>query len=348
MFVEKETMSKKADRMMYDPYDWLQRRLNLLMRIKNVLEVGDVYLPVKEWSPLKCIFLSYFTGMYLRIINEQLKRRFGSMKTYYIDLFAGPGINTLKDQHLLGSPMVAIDSATSSRTTPFDKMFFVDKEKKNVDALNERLEYLCRIEGYEWVKDSCEVVLGDANDVVKDIADEIEASPKYHFLAFIDPFGMEFKWGSFECLLKLKYGDIICNYQTQLIARLWGNVREGKGPKNIIDTFNNYFGTDGWMRATNRDDLRAIYTNQLKKFRDFTEDIRIGTDEFLYHLLIAFRKTKGRNPWRNAVLRVKELIEVLGGKAVSFSIDYLSGKAKRLDDYLLNAKVEQKTMDDFL
>ena len=325
-----------------DPYDWLHRRLNLLMKIKDVLDVGDVYYDVGEWTPLKCIFLSYFTGMYLRIIDEQLRKQFKNLKVYYIDLFAGPGINRINDIKMFGSPIISIDSATASGATPFDKMFFVDWKHKNSKALEERLEYLSEISEYSWIKEKYEIIMGDANDAIKKIADEIEESKPYHFLAFIDPYGMELRWENFEYLLKLEYGDIIYNYQTQQIGRYWGNVKGGVGDQSIIEKFDEFFGTDDWKRANNRDNLKSIYISQIKQYRTFVEEIKIGSENFIYHLLVAFRKTSGGSPWKSSIQRAKDLIEILGGEAVRFSLDYLSGKVKRLDDYLPQKRDESK------
>jgi len=326
------------------------------MKIKDILNIGKVCYEVKEWSPLKCIFLSYFTGIYLRIIQERLRKQYGRLKVFYIDLFAGPGINKLNGMRLFGSPIIAIDSATFSNAEPFDMMFFVDSKKENVDALEERLEYLSRKNSHSWIKDRYEVICGDANEKIRKIAKEISREDYYHFLAFIDPYGMDPKWLNFKELLRLQYGDVIFNYQTQQIGRSWGNVKGGKGQKALINKFNQFFGTNIWTKATNRDELRTIYKNQLKTFREFVEEIKIGKKGLEYHLLVAFRKTRGGSPWRSAIINSKELLECLGGEAVKFSLDYLSGKITTLNDYIPEDKKNeenkkhrnQKSLDDYL
>ena len=121
----------------------------------------------KEWTPLKLLSLSYFIGPYLRIINS-LEERYGPTKVFYIDAFAGSGVNKVGNTLFAGSPLVAID-CTHQCKRKFDLMIFNDLKYGNV--LKKRIEALIPL--FPWLKNRFAVFSTDANKVLADIVERI-------------------------------------------------------------------------------------------------------------------------------------------------------------------------------
>ncbi|MDW7990445.1 MAG: three-Cys-motif partner protein TcmP [Archaeoglobaceae archaeon] len=212
----------------------LDKRIKILLlesypRLLDELEkAGSTCNDFKAWTPLKLISLSYFVGPYLRIMGKQ-RKKYSSTKLFYIDLFAGSGINRVDKYLLAGSPIVTIDSATKE-SNRFDYMFFVDSNKDYVDSLKKRLEYLKNYEfqdqsklipesKFSWISDRYEVICGDSNQVIDKIVKRIESENYKHYLAFIDPFKWQLKMETLEKLLEIKYGDIFITLQASLTAK---------------------------------------------------------------------------------------------------------------------------------
>lgn len=300
---------------------WLDRRVINLQRYADELaEINTAYYPIKEWSVLKLIFFSYFTSIYTKIIPNYADNIF------FIDLFAGPGVNKVErtGDFVLGSPIIAICSAIR----PFTKLFLVEKERKKISALKERITYLSSKEG---LQSKFDFFAEDCNRIVSSIMDNIRSyKGKIHYLAFIDPYGMEILWDSIEELLRLKYGDIILVFQTQEIGRVWGKA---KGNPSYAQSMTNYFGDEEWKEARNRDELLELYNKKIENYRDVVEAILVKGEErnFLYHLIFATRRTRGRNPWLKAIKECKGYIENLGEeRMIRASLNYLAGRSQRL------------------
>ncbi len=197
-----EDLDKRIKILLLDSYPGLLEELE---------KVGEACNEFKRWTPLKLIALSYFVGPYLRIMGKLRERR-GKTTLFYIDLFAGSGINRVGKYLLAGSPIVAIDSATKE-THKFDRMFFVDYDEKYAKSLKSRLEFLETYEDkdpsklfpeakFSWISGRYEVIPEDSNKVIDSIVNEIESEDYKHYLAFIDPYKWEIKMDSLQRCLK--------------------------------------------------------------------------------------------------------------------------------------------------
>lgn len=305
---------------------WLDRKItNLEIYTSELSAINTTYYDIKEWSVLKLIFLSYFTSIYTKIIPKRVNNCF------FIDLFAGSGINRVESTQdfVLGSSMIA----TCFATEPFTEMFFVEKDKEKIRALKERLDYLSAKEEFTWIKPI--LCQNDCNEVISPIVDKIQdygKSGKIHYLAFIDPYGMEISWSSMEKLLEVEYGDIIFTYQTQEIGRTYGNAIRNP---SYAEAMRKFFGDEKWREARNREELLQIYKSNVRKHRKVVLDVPIKGRQFMYHLIFATRETRGGNPWLNAVDDCKEYIKNLGGeeRMIRASLDYFSGRSSRLEDF---------------
>jgi three-Cys-motif partner protein len=152
---------------------------------------------------------------------------------FYIDPFAGWDLNKfshMEDVFVPCSPLVAWGFAKKS----FDKLFLVEKDEKNCEALEERMRLVSHPENFE-------VIPGDANEKCELIMREVENTPKSHFFAFIDPITFETKWETVRRMLASGVrGDLIILLQTRRIAQNVGNVLKGRFKK--VEFLNDFFG----------------------------------------------------------------------------------------------------------
>jgi three-Cys-motif partner protein len=304
--------------------DWLKKGIGALevtnlqsgSEIKEILNIKpDVYNVFREWTPLKLILLNYAFHVCSTIIN---KMTFFKHK-YYVDLFAGSGINKMKgkDDFLIGSPLIV---SLSSHSALYDQMCFCEKDPNYSEALNLRLEFL--------KKKNLMVQRREYETCFDEILASVNQRDTYSFF-FIDPNCMEFKWESMKKVLKSR-SDIIFNFMSSQIYRdVCLKKEDGKGNELL-----ELFGDDSWKQANNVDELVEIYKcNILKERRDAPiRTIRIHSSRFnfCYHLFFITNKTKGENQWLRAIDKAKTEIESNSDKAVMLALDIVKHRQKLL------------------
>ena len=114
-----------------------------------------------------------------------------------VDLFAGPGVLTLKGSgtKVPGSPLIAAEAPK-----PFSKIILCEKDADIADACESRL--MARGHG-----DRCVVVRGNCNQQIEEVCRHIP--PKSLTLAFIDPTGLHAKFETVECLAAQRAVDFL-------------------------------------------------------------------------------------------------------------------------------------------
>lgn len=296
---------------------WLEEKLDSLSKeaekLSNLHE--GVYYDVGAWAPLKLIVLLLYLDVYTKIIPKQIPKHFDSMA--YLDLLAGPGINRIRDtgHRIIGSPLIA---ATASHR-PFTKLLLVEGKPERSKALEDRLKTEIDENRFEVYRENCNVA-------VDKIVEEHLKKGRPHYLAFIDCQGLDVDWATMEKILKYP-GDLIFTFQTAMIDRA----------QDHSDRLNKFYGDDSWKTAKSRDDFLRCYEDKLREYRDIVINIRIKEKRrggFYYHLIFATRKTKGGNPWLQAVDLIKNRIENHTGDAVKYAFDVLSGDATKLDWFI--------------
>jgi three-Cys-motif partner protein len=312
-------------------FDWLKKRLNLLLKyLPELSEIEkEVYNDANYWAALKIIALAYFSGRYAQIISNQGWIK----KMYYIDLFSGSGLCCLKDgEIILGSPIAVADS---TRFTPFDQMYLVEKNSTKSKAIESRLNYL-KSEFSEFNKTNYKTLNGDCNDCVQDIIDEIvensENQKDYHCLVFIDPYGMEIDWSTVESLLNIQ-SDVIISFQSFLIAyRAVGKARTSNKDR---DRLNRFMGREIDIdKIDNPVKLLSEYKKNLESHKDITIHCPIkGMKEtaFYYDWILTTKRTKSGSPWIKIAIGLKKRIENLDGSKVKKALRQLQGKEASLD-----------------
>ncbi|MEM3896885.1 MAG: three-Cys-motif partner protein TcmP [Archaeoglobaceae archaeon] len=334
------------------PIENLDKRIKILLLhsypglLEELAKVGTEYNDFKSWTPLKLVSLSYFVGPYLRITGKSLKEKYGPTALFYLDLFAGSGVNrVIQDErkyYLAGSPIVVIDCATKC-DCKFDKIFFVEKDEKYAASLKKRLEYL---ENYEykdpsklfpeaifsWISGRYEVICEDSNKAIDLIVDKIESERYKNFLAFIDPFKWELKMKTLEKLLEIEYGDIFITFQAILTAKEIGKENLTTESKKEISDFLG-LSEEEWRKLGSEEAVKNYYIGRIKEFRQTVEEITIRSGKgYKYYLIFATRQKDPR--WINIIKNLKNFIESFSGDIVEQSLKWLYGDMVRLTDFI--------------
>lgn len=271
--------------------DWWQRRIRTLSgfedEAKRLFAVTGVAYSVKgPWVVMKLALIAYYIGLYSSIIKSRFE------KAYYVDFFAGPGLNRIEDTDdlILGSPLLADRGPKAGRK--FDKLILVENDDRRVNALGKLLPL-------------AQVIPHDIN--ARGVEEVLSSLPlNVPSLVFVDPEGLEIHWKTLERILS-RWCDVIINFQSSGIQRTVASARNSLAYDATLDHF---FGTWQWRDCQTEEDLLDLYVAQLGKHRDVVVPIRVqGPGIFHYHIIIAVRKTKGSQTWVEAIYRAKTKIE---------------------------------------
>jgi three-Cys-motif partner protein len=161
-----------------------------------------LYIPeVGEWSSDK----HYYLMRYMDAFTTSMRDKWQGL--HYIDLFAGAGIERLRESKALewGSPMLAAQTRF-----PFTQLHLCEKSRTKFKALKARIGQ---------VMAGTQLLHGDANESTDEIISEIPE--RTLSLAFLDPYGLHLE---FETLKKLSdvRADLIIFFPDHLDAlRNW-------------------------------------------------------------------------------------------------------------------------------
>lgn len=313
--------------------NWLKKQIGKLeVSTSNHSETIDeiktmspkVYNEFQAWTPLKLILLNYSLTTCSTIITSIIKNRsYIFDKMYYVDLFAGSGFNKIKgpnNDFFVGSPFIAL----LNHLEKFDGLFFCEANKKFNDALQKRLDY--------FKNTKINLSNGDYKDSLDDILKIVSQNKSYSFF-FIDPYSMEFDWGSMEKILNVR-SDIIFNFMTGNIIR---DVCAGKGRRNnkVLDGF---FGSNTWKKINTDDELIEFYIQKIKSKRKnaVVRTIKVHSKKhgFRYHLFFITTETKGGTSWIRAIEKAKSEIESQSDIAVELALDIVKKRQRDLSSFL--------------
>jgi three-Cys-motif partner protein len=199
-----------------------------------------------EWVKEKLHYVQRYVDSFETAMRDKSWRR-----RNYIDLFSGPGKCTIRGtkEYLFGSPLLALNTRF-----PFTDYYFGDLDGKNIGYLRERA-------GAGPVPlDHIRFLVGDANQKVKDVVNEIEAADNEYLegsgsclnLAVLDPPGLELEWATVEALGRMKTMDLIIHYSQNGLTR---NLERcfSMPDETVIDRF---FGDREWRRIYEHASLR--------------------------------------------------------------------------------------------
>lgn len=235
---------------------------------------------------MKLALIAYYIGLYSSIIKSRFE------KAYYIDFFAGPGLNRIEETNdlILGSPLLADRGPKASRK--FDKLILVENNDQRVQALTKLLP-------------SARIIPHDIN--AEGVEEVLSILPQdVPSLVFVDPEGSEIHWKTVERILS-RWCDVMINFQSSGIGRTVASARNSPSYGVTLDHF---FGTREWRDCHGEGDLLDLYVAQLSRHREVVIPIKVqGPGIFHYHIIVAVRKTKGSQGWVEAIHRAKTKIE---------------------------------------
>lgn len=264
------------------------------------LVAEDDGLPAREvghWTEEKL----YFWYRYLDITTSAMvgNPRFPD-GLVYVDLFAGPGICTLKDskKRIPGSALIA-----AKMRKPFAKIVACEQNSELAEACQARLEKTL-------VGVRCHVLTGDCNQLVRQIVKKIP--PDALTLAFVDPTGLDHQFEMIATLSRDRRVDFVILFADAYDIVRNVDVYDKQGPGSKLDQV---LGPDvdwreQWKRLPNQESVNTrklfadIYQDQLRRhlgYSHFGQNTIKDGRRPLYRLIYASKHELGLKFWNEAV-----------------------------------------------
>ncbi|MFH1324509.1 MAG: three-Cys-motif partner protein TcmP [Nanoarchaeota archaeon] len=313
--------------------EWLKKHISKLEftsskfkkeieKIKNIQP--EIYNEFQPWTPLKLVLLNYALDTCTTII----RRKEFFKKMYYIDLFAGSGINKIKGSNdfLIGSPLVAV----LNYSIDYDLMFFCEDDPDYSSALSARLAY--------FRKSSLKPIPKDCNLCLNQIMKVVNNQNVYAFF-FVDPYFMEFGWDSMKKILNINRNytigrDILFTFMSGVIIRFIGLAKKGGSEGAGLTKF---FGSESWKNVNSIDEAVKLYKTRILEETPQTvvKTIKVKSDKhgFCYHLFFITNKTKNANPWLKSIDKAKREIEANSDKSVELALDLIKKRQADLSQF---------------
>jgi three-Cys-motif partner protein len=254
-------------------------------------EDDGLYIPeVGEWSTAKHHFVSRYMDAFT---NAMKGKRWNGL--YYIDLFAGAGIERIRGTQSLewGSPLLA-----AQIRYPFTGLCLCERDKRKHDALLKRVGRFPNVQL---------LPAGDANKCIHKVIQQIPE--RSLSLAFLDPYGLHLEYDTIAVLAQRRvdliiffpdYLDALRNldeyYRSDPDSNLDRCLGDGADWRTILDEVPHD------KRAMK---LRQLYEAQLRKlgYSEFDlERISIGKHP-AYLLIFCSCHPAGAKIWRGISLR---------------------------------------------
>jgi three-Cys-motif partner protein len=260
-----------------------------------------------EWGADKLAFISHFAPVALTATQNVPQR-------HYIDLFAGPGLNRVRNsnEEFEGSPLRIIKTVSDRAPERyFTHAWFVNYSKKDHEALRIRITRDVEAGRSRIPIERIKCICGDSNREVFRILDAI---PSRSFIfAFADMEApKQCHWTTISALRTHRGHasvDLYILFPLEMaIARLISRREETVELSSLA--LDNFYGDDRWRsllryRKTDstwnsqalRQDALRIYMDRLRehwKYVDVAADIRRGTRHRLYKMIFATNHQAGK------------------------------------------------------
>ena len=184
-----------------------------------------------EWTEIKLERLQKYLNFYTTAL-KRVAPRYG-WELIYIDAFAGTGECTVQGRSgpIDGSAKIALQT-----NPPFDRYLFIEEDELHTNELSLLCDSHPEKETY--------VFNDDANERIVDICISTNWS-KSRAVIFLDPYGMEVKWGTLEEIAKTKAMDVWYLFPLsglyRQVARKYEALDAGK--EKVLDDL---LGTKEW------------------------------------------------------------------------------------------------------
>lgn len=225
----------------------------------------------RMWTVSKLDFLE----KYLSAFNKASKR---AEKTFYVDGFAGPGINQMPDGTARnGSPLIALNTRPA-----FTHHFLVEKHKKAFNALQDHVQR-------HGMAVHTTLYNADFNEVIDDILVQLPTYAPTFFL--VDPEGLDISWQTMQKIGRRKKADVFILISSSGIAR---NMQH----ENLLTRF---FGDESWREIPHRitqGEFGAAALRDEAFTRHYVEKLKtLGFDHAEYFLMAVTAKNRVLHVW---------------------------------------------------
>ena len=172
-----------------------------------------------QWTADKLEFIEKYIPAFVKATKKATKR-------YYVDGFAGPGVNEFEDgSKRRGSPLIALAQ------NEFTRLYFVEENPDVFRALEQKVRQHPN-------KNKATLYNADFNEILPEILGQIEERSPTVFL--LDPEGLELEWRSVEAIAKREKADLFILVSASGVLR---NL-ENDFAYNALTAF---FGDTSWM-----------------------------------------------------------------------------------------------------
>ena len=242
------------------------------------------------WTEKKLDCIQKYLQAYTKIMSKK------SYRFAYIDAFAGTGYRDIKEEdtgqisfpELIEEEPESFLAGSVQRSLeiipPFHSYIFIERNPVKYASLTDT------INKYPELKDRIKTINEDANEYLSDLC---RFNWKNHrAVLFIDPFGMQVKWATIECIARTKAIDMWLLFPLGIgVSRLLKNNGQIKESwKNKLDDI---FGTKDWFNEFYK---MTIEENLFGKVERFSKDVdfeRISSF-FIKRLKMVFNKVSER------------------------------------------------------
>lgn len=310
--------------------DWLAEKIGFLCKSGDSFVDSLVTLEYGPHTLLKLICIFYYAEMFAPIAKGQSARQRNYDGALYVDLFAGPGIVTIRGtgDRIAGSP-VAVTLAAMKKQAPFDHSIFVESNAERCHALEKRLSKFLPTGAFT-------VLHGDCNREIHRVMRFIHKEwNKPILLTFVDPEGMEARWKTMELLSRgFLNVDFVVNL-TSGVSRVAGKLAAGmEGYKPIFEDF---FGENAetiLVKASQGQPISQQYESSIKSVlgrpMGATIPIKDETGHIVYQILGYTRLSLTGSPWTIGLETLRTRLEGVDGSLALSLLNVLKGRQKTL------------------
>ncbi len=227
---------------------------------------------------------------YLKIFTKGVSKKWGG-KLAYVDLFAGPGRNVIREagEEVDGSPLLALQC-------DFGCYVFVDVPEV-LATLQKRLRNHPKLARISFVE-------GDCNHVIDDVLRLLLAD--HLTLAFIDPTGLQIQFDTIRRLVHNRKVDLLMTIQFGMGIQM--NLPQYI--KSQGDALNGFLGNSEWRKDVDEGGTlfhagRRILDRYMAQLRALGyldakdwEIVRNDKNMLLYFVIMASRHALGSKFWR--------------------------------------------------
>jgi three-Cys-motif partner protein len=255
---------------------------------------GQSLLNLGQWAENKLYYLDYYASLFTSGMKQW-------KETAYIDLFAGPGLcslrtDTSRPKVVDGSPMVAL-----SQKYPFTHYVFVDSDTSHVSALKLRSRAVAP-------NSHKRILCGDCNDAAV-LTEIVQFIPSQALcLAFIDPFNWNIDFDTVRTLATSRRLDIILVFQLGGIKRAveynpaslsqffgdggkWHDICTSTPPagrtRALLDYYKQRLSTLGYLGQNYPSEVPVVNTKNVP----------------LYYMVFATKHPRGQDFWQKSIQR---------------------------------------------